>query len=220
MTNRTCLRNILIPMISFLMVSCTPDKMEISLYTSDVDAVINGETINVPVKMSFSMIGEDKENNLEKAKNVAKNYLPPDSKFSISKESYKKFFIVETTLPFVKKGLKLGKRNLGGFVYDPTTAEITFLQNTPLIKELNSLLKDINMMLSLSLPPKNYKLRIISDTKKQLTIHSYAVWVSKQPFLFHSAALKRRDEIELVFKGGSDSVYSQIPIFVEIEMGK
>ena len=120
----------------------------------------------------------------------------------------------------MKKGLKLGKRNLGGFVYDPTTAEITFLQNTPLIKELNSLLTDINMMLSLSLPPKNYKLRIISDTKKQLTIHSYAVWVSKQPFLFHSAALKRRDEIELVFKGGSDSVYSQIPIFVEIEMGK
>ena len=93
MTNRTCLRNILIPMISFLMVSCTPDKMEISLYTSDVDAVINGETINVPVKMSFSMIGEDKENNLEKAKNVAKNIYHQIQSSAFQKNHIRNFLL-------------------------------------------------------------------------------------------------------------------------------
>ena len=57
--------------IPFLLLlgACNPSMMEINLYTSDFDAVKNGEIVEVPVKVSFQMMGEDKKNLLEKAKN-------------------------------------------------------------------------------------------------------------------------------------------------------
>ena len=215
-------RTILILIISFLVISCTPDEMELNLYTSDIDAVSNGEVINLPVKISFSMPGEDKNNDLEKAKNIAKNYLSPNSKFSISKGKYSQFFIVETTLPFQKK--VLGERQLGGFIYvpnpqKPNIGKVEFIYNDNIIKEINSLLRNVNMMLSLQLPPKNYKLRVISDSKKLFNISSYSAWISKKPHIKQTTSLKKREEVELIFKGGSASIYSQIPIFINVKKG-
>lgn len=43
-----------------------------------------------------------------------------------------------------------------------------------------------------------------------------SVWVSKKPFLSKLAYLKRREEIEFVFKGGADSIYSSIPAHIYI----
>ena len=60
------------------------------------------------------------------------------------------------------------------------------------------------------------KFRIISDSKKDTNIGAYSVWVSKKPFLSQLANLKRREEVEFVFKGGADSIYSNIPAHVYI----
>jgi len=201
------------------LISCTPDEMQITLYTSDIDSVRDGETVDLPVKISFSMPGDDKNNDLEKARNIAKNYLPLDTKFSISKGQYSQFFIVDTTLPFQSKNI--GNRQIGGFLYLPKSekqnqGQIKLIFNDDVVKEIDSLLRNLNFMLSLNLPPKTYKLRIISDSKEMVEINSYSAWISKKPHVEQVTSLKRREEVELIFKGGSSSIYSQIPIFIDI----
>ena len=97
--------------IPFLLLlnACNPSMMEINLYTSDFDAVKNGEIVEVPVKVSFQMMGEDKKNLLEKAKNTAAKHLHPKSKFTISKGKYSNYFIVDTFIPMLKADDKVIK---------------------------------------------------------------------------------------------------------------
>ena len=77
-------------------------------------------------------------------------------------------------------------------------------------KSLNKKLFNINPLLQLTFPAQETKFRVISDSKKEKKVGAYSVWVSKKPFLSKIATLKRRQEIEFVFKGGADSVYSNI----------
>ena len=62
-------------MISLLMcivlIGCKPDSLEIEIYTSDVESASGDEVIEVPLKATFSLMGEDKENQLPVAKNIA-----------------------------------------------------------------------------------------------------------------------------------------------------
>tara|TARA_A100001015_G_C14924756_1_gene685827 strand:+ start:237 stop:902 length:666 start_codon:yes stop_codon:yes gene_type:complete len=218
MIKKILIKVLFVSSILFL-ISCTPDEMQITLYTSDIDSVRDGEVINLPVKISFSMPGDDKNNDLEKARNIAKNYLPLDTKFSISKGQYSQYFIVDTTLPFQSKNI--GNRQIGGFLYLPKPGkqdqgQIKLIFNDDVVKEIDSLLRNLNFMLSLNLPPKTYKLRIISDSKVMVEINSYSAWISKKPHVEQVTSLKRREEVELIFKGGSSSIYSQIPIFIDI----
>ena len=39
--------------------SCTPKDMKLNLYTADIEAVKNGETIAIPIELEFSMPGKD-----------------------------------------------------------------------------------------------------------------------------------------------------------------
>ena len=57
---------------------------------------------------------------------------------------------------------------------------------------------------------------ILICAEKEKKIGAYSVWVSKKPFLSKLANLKRREEVEFVFKGGADSIYSNIPAHVYI----
>ena len=75
---------------------------------------------------------------------------------------------------------------------------------------LNRKLFKINPLLQIKSPPNEMTFRIISDSKKEKKVGAYSVWISKKPFLSKLVSLKRRQEIEFVFKGGSDSVYSNI----------
>ena len=65
-------------------------------------------------------------------------------------------------------------------------------------------------MLGFSLPADDTTIRVISDSRNEVTVGVTAVFVSKKPYLYFSKTLKRRDEAEIVFKGGEGSVYSEI----------
>ena len=64
--------------------------------------------------------------------------------------------------------------------------------------------------MQLKFPAQETKFRVVSDSKKEKKVGAYSVWVSKKPFLSKTTSLKRRQEIEFIFKGGTDSVYSNI----------
>ena len=61
--------------------ACNPNTSETTIYTSDVEEVKNGEIIEVPMKLSFQMLGEDTDNSLEKSKNIAIEFFT--SRFKI-----------------------------------------------------------------------------------------------------------------------------------------
>ena len=65
-------------------------------------------------------------------------------------------------------------------------------------------------MLGFSLPADDTNFRVISDSRNEVTVGATAVFFSEKPYLYFSKTLKRRDEAEIVFKGGEGSVYSEI----------
>ena len=68
-----------------MIVSCKPSDVEIEIYTSDIESASDGEVVEVPLKVSFSLMGEDKDNELPDAKKLALKYMPGDSEIEISK---------------------------------------------------------------------------------------------------------------------------------------
>ena len=207
---------------SFIILNaCNPNISETTIYTSDFEEVKNGEIIEVPMKISFQMIGEDADNSLEKSKNIAKKFLHPDSKFYITKGEYTQDFVVETFIPMIKADQKKinayfkTNKNLVSLYYHPKFTQrgsdkIELVFQKSFAKSLNNKLFNINPLLQFKFPANEMKFRVISDSKKEKKVGAYSVWVSKKPFLSKIVTLKRRQEIEFVFKGGADSIYSNI----------
>ena len=218
---------LLLSNLLLLLNACNPNSSQITIYTTDIDEVKKGEIVDVPMKLSFQMIGEDEDNSLEKSKNIAIKFLHPDSKFYITKGQYTKDFVVETFIPMLiaddNKINDYFKNNIRLFAlyYYPkfTNAgsdKVELVFQKPSADGLNRKLLRINPLLQLKSPPTEMKFRIISDSKKEKKIGAYSVWVSKKPFLSKLANLKRREEVEFVFKGGADSIYSNIPAHIYI----
>ena len=65
-------------------------------------------------------------------------------------------------------------------------------------------------MLGFELPADDTNFRVISDSRNDVSVLATAVFVSEKPYLYFEKILKKRGEAEIVFKGGSDSVYSEI----------
>ena len=209
-------------LFSFIFLNaCNPNTSETTIYTSDVEEVKNGEIIEVPMKLSFQMLGEDTDNSLEKSKNIAIDFLHPDSKFYITKGQYTQDFVVETFVPMIKADNKIiksyfknNKRLVSLYIHPKFTQrgsdKIELVFQKSFAKSLNKKLFNINPLLQLTFPAQETKFRVVSDSKKEKKVGAYSVWVSKKPFLSKIATLKRRQEVEFVFKGGADSVYSNI----------
>ena len=166
--------------------------MKINLYTADIEAVKNGEIVQVPVELTFTMPGKDKDNDLEKAKTVIKNYLPPDSTFTITKGKYSKFFVVKTKLPLTT--MTNSDKHLGILTFykskrGPNFGSVQLNTSKKLISELNKKLRKINFSLSLNLPATNYLVRVISDSKEPFTVNAYSTWISKNLLFFSKKLL-------------------------------
>ena len=198
--------------------ACAPDVVDINLYTSDVeDAAFEGEVIEVPVRASFSTYSDDEDDDLEKATIIAEKYLSPDSVFSQSTGDWGETLVIETTIP-------LGTLdNLNSYLESNTRIAVLLVEvdesrnwidvtfrPIDFASALNSELSNINFMLGFELPAADTNFRVISDNKNEIAVYATAVFVSQKPYLYFEKILKKRDEAEIVFKGSSDSVYSEI----------
>ena len=84
------------------------------------------------------------------------------------------------------------------------------IRPTDFSSALNSELTDINFMLGFELPADDTNFRLISDSRNDVEVSATAVFVSEKPYLYFEKILKKRGEAEIVFKGSTDSVYSEI----------
>ena len=193
--------------------SCSPSNLEVSIYTTDIDVAQEGEVLEVPVMASFSLYSDD-DGELESASQIAEKYLAPDSIFSQSSGDWGETLVIETTIPMgtldsLQNYLASNNRVAVLLVQGVDEIEIS-LSSTDYADALNSELSDINFMLGFKLPGDSTNFRVISDSRNEVQVDATAVFVSEKPYLYYSKVLKKRDEAEIVFKGTTDSVYSEI----------
>jgi hypothetical protein len=202
---------------SFLLIlflsSCSPSVLDVTLYTTDIEAANEGEVFEVPVRASFTMYSDD-DGELESASTIAEKYLAPDSVFSQSSGDWGETLVIETTIPIgTLDNLQnyLANNNRVAVLLVENNGEIEVsLNSTDYSDALNSELSDINFMLGFELPGDSTNFRVISDSRNNVQVDATAVFVSEKPYLYFSKELERRDEAEIVFKGTSGSVYSEI----------
>ena len=197
--------------IIIVMSGCKPDKLEIEIYTSDIESASDGEIVEVPLRASFGLLGEDEENQLSLAKSIALKYMPSDSEIEISEGDFGKVMTVVSSIP-------LGSNSaLNQFLQqNPRVAKIVVengvitLKQTETLTKLDNELSDINFMLGAKLPASNTAFRIMSDSKGKVNVSATAVFSEKKPYLHFSKDIKKRKSVVIDFKGGGDSVYSEI----------
>ena len=199
--------------ISLLLSSCSPSVVDLSLYTTDIEAANEGEVFEVPVRASFTLYSDD-DGELESASIIAEKYLAPDSVFSQSSGDWGETLVIETTIPIgtldnLQNYLANNNRVAVLLVEGSGELEVS-LNSTDYANALNSELSDINFMLGFELPGDATNFRVISDNRNDVQVDATAVFVSEKPYLYFSKILERRDEAEIVFNGTSGSVYSEI----------
>lgn len=202
----------------FVITGCTPDALKVDVYTSDVEIAAGGEVIYVPAQAVFSIMGKDKENLLPRASEAAKKYLHTKSTFSESKGMMGRNLVVDTKLPMgnreaLQKYLAQNQR-LAVLLVDEGRVS---LESTDYLRSFDSELSGMNMMLGLDLPAKRTLFNVVSDSREPITVDATAVFVSKKPFLNYQHTLERRDSVEIEFKGGDASVYSEISPVVKLK---
>mgnify|MGYP006120107683 FL=1 len=200
--------------LSIIISGCNPSEVDITVYTSDVGATLEGDIIEVPIKASFTLYSDDEDGDLERATAIAEKYLSQDSIFSQSSGDWGETLVVETTIPMGTlenlQNYLLSNNRVAVIVVEDTGEVELSLYPTEYTDALNSELSDINFMLGFTLPADSTNFRIVSDSRNDVDVNATAVFVSKKPYLYFSKTLKKRDEAEIVFKGTSDSVYSEI----------
>ena len=199
--------------ISILIVGCKPDNLEIEIYTSDIESASDGEVVEVPLKATFRLMGEDKENQLPLAKEVALKYMPNDSEIEISKGNFGQVMTIVSSIPsgsdsVVKKFLQQNPRIAMVIVENGMVT----LQPTETLSKLDNELSKINFMLGAEFPVGNTVFRIVSDSKGKVNVSATAVFSEKKPYLLFSKDIKKRKSVVIDFKGGNGSVYSEIAL--------
>ena len=194
-----------------VLVSCKPDKIELTLYASDLKEAINNKILEVPIKITFSSFTDDKDNLFERASEAAKGYLAPGSKFSISQGNYTKSLVIESMIPLGTdenlRKIYTSEKRLAFLIVNNT--QVTFRESKNL-KELNAILSDINLMIGVNLPAKRTSIRLVNDEAEPFKFKTFSTWISKAPYLEYNAELNKRQEVEILFKGGDDSIWSQL----------
>jgi hypothetical protein len=195
-------------------IGCRASSVDVILYTSDIDTAVS-EVVTVPIMATFSMMGKDEKGLLPQAIKIIDPYLAKNSKVNIVKGNYgDMLLVIETTMPigtfdnltnYQKPFLVYAE-----LVVNKDTSKSLYLVHTSTYKKLNRELRKLNRMLSLDFPAKRTNIRIISDSKEEKMVRARSTWISKKPELDFRKKLNKREEIEFVFKGRGDSVYSVI----------
>ena len=201
-------------LLAIFISSCAPSDVDLVVYTTDVDAVLDGDIVEVPIKASFTLYSDDEDGDLDRATAIAEKYLSKDSIFSQSSGDWGETLVIETTIPMgTLENLKnyLASNNRVAVIIVEDIGEIELSLNpTEYADALNSELSDINFMLGFELPADSTNFRIISDSRNDVQIDATAVFVSEKPYLYFSKTIKKRGEAEIVFMGTSDSIYNEI----------
>lgn len=213
--------SILSIILLFVSSGCRPDKIEVEIFTSDVQQASTEGIVEVSLTATFSLIGEDTGGNLPKASAVAKHYLNENADFKISKGDWGDVLVVKCNIPMgteasINSYLANNRRPLA-FVIKGSSV---MLKSTQHLESLDRELSRVNMMLDLDMPAKSTAVRLIGDMAEAPLITAIAVFVDEKPELVFKKSIERRETVEFEFNGEDASVYSEVPIQFFIDAKK
>jgi hypothetical protein len=206
------LRTLLLPVaisVSVLFSGCTPDELELTVYSSDVDTAERGEVVEIPATVRFSMVGKDEKGALQQATEIARRWLPSDTKFEVTKAQFGDKLVVETKIPMVAmakaRGLLEAQRPVLYIEVDHGRAT---LRGTTHLEILNRELRNINVMLGARLPARSTLVSLVGDRPpKSQSVEATAVFVNERPVLHLKEPIINRRTINILFSGKEGSVY-------------
>lgn len=205
----------ILPVFSLLFLfSCTPRKFLVEIYTSDFDAANEGEITQVPVTVEFSFMVKDKDEMIELAKKKTMPFLSKDSSMELSKATFGKTLTIKTKFPLGKKSV-LEDKEPNALFHIVAQDNRVFVEPTDSLKKLNKSLKEISFGLDVDLPPTRTIFRLISDSRKDFNLSAIAVFSDNKAYLQFEKNLKRRDSVEVEFRGDEGSVYGEINPFLK-----
>lgn len=198
---------------------CISDETIVTIYSSDVDVALNSEIVEVPITASFELLGEDDQGLLEQVSAIARNYMAPDSSVQRVESMFGQMLVIKTTIPMGKaeslsRYLKVKPRLMSLHVQDNSKQDsrIFLMEYAQASRDFNNELSNINFLLSFDTPAISNKIRIISDSDKDVHVKADAIWNMQKPYFHFDSVISKREEVELEFKGSDASVYSQLPI--------
>lgn len=194
--------------------SCTPRKFLVEVYSSDFEAANEGEIIQIPATVEFSFMVKDKDEMIELAKQKTLPFLSEDSSMELSKATFGKTLTIKTEFPLGKKHV-LQEKETEALFHVVIDDDQVFIEPTATLEKLNKSLKEISFGLDVDLPPTKTIFRIISDSRKEFNLSATAVFSDNKAYLEFEKSLKRRDSLEVEFRGDDGSIYSEITPFLK-----
>lgn len=191
--------------------ACKPDKIEIEIYTSDIQAAGDGDLIEVPMTVEFSMLGDADDFDIDEVKEVSLEYLSAGSDFQITEGMLGSIVTITTDIPMANKS------ELSSYLMDNTRLAVIVVDGksvvfepTPELEQLHMELSWINFMIGVEFPGDVVSIRIAGDSRQDVDISATAVFSDNKAYLHLSEVIQRRKSITLDFFGTIESVYSQV----------
>lgn len=205
----------ILPVFSLLFLfSCTPRKFLVEIYSSDFDAANEGGITQIPATVEFSFMVKNKDEMIELAKKKTLPFLSKDSSMELSKATFGKTLTIKTKFPLGKKSV-LEDKEPNALFHIVAQDNRVFVEPTASLKKLNKSLKEISFGLDVDLPPTRTIFRVISDSRKDFNLSAIAVFSDNKAYLQFEKTLKRRDSVEVEFRGDEGSVYGEINPFLK-----
>ena len=151
---------------------------------------------------------------IELAKNKTMPFLSKDSSMELSKATFGKTLTIKTKFPLGKKSV-LEDKEPNALFHIVAQDNRVFVEPTDSLKKLNKSLKEISFGLDVDLPPTRTIFRVISDSRKDFNLSAIAVFSDNKAYLQFEKTLKRRDSVEVEFRGDEGSVYGEINPFLK-----
>ena len=199
--------------VLMILPACKPDKIELELYTSDIQTAAGGEVVEVPCVITFGSIGDDEDGSIAKAMEAAKKYFPAESEFTMTKGENGKTLTITSVVPLGTQAA------LEEFLQTRKSPYAIVLRGTGLYPEgteqlglYNKELEDLGVSFTIEALAGSSLFKIVGDMKTAPEVSAMAVFVDGKPELTFRRKIARRESVLLDFRGGDDSVYSGIPI--------
>ncbi len=196
---------------AIVLFSCKPDEIEIELYSSDIiDAMVSGVR-EVPVVITYELMGSDNSEEIQQATVIAKKYLKETTEYITTPGTYGDNFIIKSNLPIgtsekLEEYFSVNKTPMAIYI----DSGLAVFRTTPYFELLNKELKEMNYMLDFELPAKKTLVKIIGDSTQKIAITSIATFIDKKPELLSTKEIERRKTVEIEYYGSDGSVYSEI----------
>ena len=197
---------------SFILFSgCSPDDLELAIKASSIEKAVSGSCGMATATVVFETSSDDIKSKFSRIRDVVMPYLGKDGKITfLGNKIRAKFKVPVASSSYMGSfsEVPLAKLELDGnkLQFKPTAQ----------LSSLNRELRRIDAMIDIDFKAKHVVFKIIGDNEAKCGVKATAVFVDGEAKLNYQAVAEDDESVDIEFRCGDASIYSQIQPFVEI----